>query len=906
MSFYRHRHPTSAAAAPHFSSYRTAEELTEQLEADALLHHHHHRHHQHHSLHNESQLTKKKDAVSSSSSLLLPSHELPSAFSTSWNAADIIALYLRRQRHAIMHGDVVLEEGEERERTVRGSTHSSSVGSSDRLLASYSPKLLLLGENAVVRELATMLRTAHEEGDSEASGVGAHDTSGDHQTSRSTFSGASLLRPSPEVFTMPDAVDDGLTALRAELCRWCDVILLCYHVSDPSSFVHVQEEVIPFVLEACAGEEAYDEEVEEWLSSKHSSGGTAASASFAAYGWPSALPPPLIIVGLGAEARLSRDTDLQAPWITNADVLAVAAEAGVQRVVELYSHSTRHLHILLQHCCTLREVGYESLPSPAAQGRRAALKEFGLHALLRAPPPLLELHPGTRSLHVVLPPRVPSVPDSRSEAGDGDGVYCLYSVSDVAAPHTAASASSSPSLEVPASGVLTYEAIFSAYTRATGRPAQHAAGIVVSAWTTVPYLFPSETVQQCLPAPTAAPFGYVDVVQRCCRVTVPAAARGLRTSSSGGNGGSGVSRVRCAIGDAVSYVEVPAASCLRDRRPGPAAAAAVSLVCVPLDDGAPYLTSASASGREVRSTAWLPWPSTRPAPSAPRQLQVVVEEEEGEEARAQGKRASPASAAATFTIPPVLPAPVVDYNAQQRCVRLHVPGYRADQVEVRYTLDGTVPTSAHGHVYKEAVLLDQQELVSSPACVSPSGVVHIRAVAFPKLYFASRMAEAHVDVSSSNGADAASVQQPLLQDDEQLLSTPHRQWGSPRRSPGTSSLLTSQRSKHSHYHQQQRQRQQKSPSFSHQHSPSYMNGSSPRRAPAAHPPQRHPSARRFSAGSSFTGSDGVAVASDTVTTRSAQLRQAFNAGLYTPPRHPFSQGEGFTPSPRRQGRSGAR
>lgn len=790
-------------------------------------------------------------------SLLAP----PSATSCAWNVADVIALYMRRQRRAIQQGKEDMDASTA-DRSVPSVSSSLTKTYGGRLLASYSPKLLLLGDDAVVQELTAALRAEAAGKDKEV------------RDSDDIIANNSSAHPPPEVYTMPDSVE-GLDALRAELCRWCDVILLCYRVTDPASFVHLQTEILPTVLDACADEDA--EEKKEQDNTAFSKGNSADATTLSSRSdvWPSAMPPPLIIVGLGAEARLRRPTAMRTPWITNADVLSYAAEAGVQRVVELYSHSPRHLRILLQHCRTLRDVGYEGLPSPLAQGRRAALKEFGLHALLRAPPPLLELHPGTRSVHVALPPRIPASPATSTllksqdgaDTANSEGVMCFYTVTDAAAVEVAPAA---PSLRVPASGVLSYAEVYAAYTHATGRPVQHAAAVLLKACTVVPYLFSSEVVQQRLPTPTAPPIGYVDVMSRCCRLTLPALS--LQSSSRDERGGGAV-RLLCAFGDTTTTttVKVPPLH-LRDGR-----LRAPTSVCVPLDRATPKaeLLDAGEACAQETDGVWRPWPSTSPAPSQPRTLQVAVvadDEGGGDDVDAH----PPPSATATFIVPPVLPSPVVEYNTLDRSLRMHVPGYRADQVEIRYTLDGSVPTSSTGELYKEAVLLEGKEVEPGQE------LVYVRAAAYPRLYFASRVAEVHIEAQPNGTLPPP----PQLQEDEQLETTPHVQWGSPmshrKRSPKQRLATQGQKQQH---HQR----------------PCSMSSRSPRSGHPVVSPRRSLGSLT-AVRASPTGSDWLSIVTDAPTTRSAQLRQAFNAGLYTPPRHPFSQGEGYMPSPRSQRR----
>ncbi|KPA79698.1 hypothetical protein ABB37_05469 [Leptomonas pyrrhocoris] len=891
---------SSVTERKHAHAYQTVEELTEQLETKGAA---------------ATAPTRpmrgeerQRGRRPSASSALLRSP--PSASSPAWNAADVIALYMRRQRYAIQNGK---EEDEEVAVTavasvVRHLSSSSSRLDDGRSLESYSPKLLLLGDDGVVQELAATLRAEAEEASAE---LLHSDNRNLHQNkSNSFFQGrqpsslAATTQPPPEVYTLPDAIED-LAALRAELCRWCDVVLLCYRVVDPASFAHLQNKVMPDVLAACSNEGGDEEEEEEevdggvrYSSAMRGSADTTGLSPSAA--WP-ALSPPLVIVGVGAEARLSRPTDLHAPWITNAEVLSFAAEAGVQRVVELYSRSPRHVRILLQHCRTLRDVGYEGLASPAAQGRRAALKEFCLHALLRAPPPLLEVHPGSRTVHVALPPRIPTpaaATRSSAKSGTEEAVRCYYTVSDAADVDPTTAVVTASHL-VPSSGVLSFADIYDAYAQLTGRPAQHAAAVQLTACTAVPYLFPSEVVHQRLPTPAAPPSGFVDVVHRCCRLTMPTSSR--RGTLRGLRGGA--ARVWCALGDTTTSLEVPPASPQDDRLGAPVS------VCIPFDGAKPWVCATAIEQRtRDKDGAWQAWPSAAPAPSQPRLLRVVVEEtDEGQEGTSAAAVSS-STADTTFVVPPVLPAPVVEYNALDRSLRLHVPGYRADQVEIRYTLNGSVPTSATGLLYEGAVLLNKYagrptKLSSSTGQEEEVVMVDVRAVAFPKLYFASRVAEAHVDVSQSVHALAPASSAPQLQDDEQLASTPHVQWGSPSRPQRTpkrssSSIL-------------QRQRQQNH-SLGSARSP--QDGRrSPRRTSAsvvsAHPLRGRPhSPQPYSSvgGASLTGSDNYSVASDAPTTRSAQLRQAFHAGLYTPPRHPFSQGEGYTPSPRSAKRSGRR
>jgi hypothetical protein len=457
---------------------------------------------------------------------------------------------------------------------------------------------------------------------------------------------------------------------------------------------------------------------------------------------------------------------------------------------------------------------------------------------------------------------------------------------------------------VPVSGILSCAEIYDAYTQSTGRPAQHAAAIQLTACTVVPYLFPSEAVHQRIPTPAAPPSGYVDVVHRCCRVTLPSSlsssssctsappgVRGGDASRSGGHS-ERPTRVRCTLGDSTTEMEI-LPSTLRDGSP-----CASTSLCIPLDGEKPTAASAFAEVSDFRSRggAWQPWPSTLPAPSQPRLLRVEVDAGEEDDAAAHVSRvsSSPFAATATFVIPPVLPPPVVEYSALDRSLRMHVPGYRADQVEIRYTLDGSVPTSTTGQLYKDAVLLcakqGRVERLSNSARKQET-VVHVRAVAFPKMYFASRVTEAHIGVNEQiNPLPTPAEASVQLQDDEHLDSDAHVQWGSPTHLQRTVKSLPAASSQL--FQQPQKQ------TFNSPRTP--RSGRASLRARCRTPMPRH------GIGGSLSGSDAFSVVSDAPMTRSAELRQAFNAGLYTPPRHPFSQGEGFTPSSRLHKRGGRR
>ncbi|KPI90009.1 hypothetical protein ABL78_0869 [Leptomonas seymouri] len=886
----------------HADAYQAVAELTERLEAESEA-----------AAHTRSSRRgqRKEDSQPFLSSLLTP--PLPS--SPTWNAADVIALYMRRQRYAIQ-----MRKMEDEEVTVAAAAaptvgasmaHHSSASShrihDGRHLESYSLKLLLLGDDAAVQELAATLRAGAEEvkvtplSDSKSNAAARHP-----QGQQALFLSATAL-PLPEVYTMPRAIE-GLTALRAELCRWCDVVLLCYHVADPASVVHLRDEVVPATLAACSREgeapewEAPDGAIRRCPSKLDSTNTTALLQSSV---WP-AMAPPFILVGLGAEARLNRPIDQRAPWITSADVLGFAAEVGLQRVVELNSHNPRHVHILLLHCRTLRGLGYQGFPSPAAQGRRAALKELGLHVLLRTPPPMLELHPGSRTVHVALPPRIPTSAAARFPANktgnaassratakeNGEGVQCYYAVSDAADMDTAPV---TPSYPVPVNGVLSYADIYDAYRQSTGRPAQHAAAILLTVCTAVPYLFPSELVQQRIPTPAAPPSGYVDVVHRCCRLTIPSPSLHSASHEQRGGGRSGgASRVRFTLGDTTTSFDAPPLE-LHDRRSG-----SPMSVCIPLDGEEPWACVASTEhGARAPGGAWQPWPPKAPAPPQSRLLRVVVDDEDPGTALVS-------SVAANFVVPPVLPAPVVEYRTQERTLRLHVPGYRADQVEIRYTTDGSVPASNTGRLYEGAVLLDETAGKATGPFTSTGKeevVVHVRAVAFPKLYFASQVAEAYVKVSPSVSLLTPASAAPQLQEDEQLGSMPHVQLGSPmrmQRTPKRSSSPAHQQCQHQ-YRFLDSPRSPPSGRALPRHSPTSPQSARPSCLRRNSPPSNHAADRHF-----MDRNDRTAVASNAFTMRSAELRHAFHAGLYTPPRHPFSQGEGYTSPPLSQRRDSQR
>lgn len=70
----------------------------------------------------------------------------------------------------------------------------------------------------------------------------------------------------------------------------------------------------------------------------------------------------------------------------------------------------------------------------------------------------------------------------------------------------------------------------------------------------------------------------------------------------------------------------------------------------------------------------------------------------------------------------------MDANVTVHSLRLQVPGYRPDQVDMWYTLDGTAPMYDAGVLFQEPVPLTRAVLGDR---------VQVRAAAYPRLYFAS-------------------------------------------------------------------------------------------------------------------------------------------------------------------------
>ncbi|CAG9575209.1 hypothetical_protein [Leishmania major strain Friedlin] len=209
-----------------------------------------------------------------------------------WNAAEVIDLYMRLERLAIQSGSTSRaaiacdQDNTDGSATpVRASQRGSAVScrlDGGHLRRTYSPKLFLLGDG-VVRELAAAARV------SSSAQLNSHDTTPPHGTGMAAsldgiigdaqsraygtpHTPSSFLRwagedrgtpapsssshaavPPPEVYTLPNTLR-GLEPLRAELCRWCNVVLLCYHAV---SSALLGEEVVPSVLTALVAAAAH-------------------------------------------------------------------------------------------------------------------------------------------------------------------------------------------------------------------------------------------------------------------------------------------------------------------------------------------------------------------------------------------------------------------------------------------------------------------------------------------------------------------------------------------------------------------------------------------------------------------------------------------------------------------------
>ncbi|KAK7194535.1 hypothetical protein NESM_000370800 [Novymonas esmeraldas] len=774
-----------------------------------------------------------------------------------WNTADIIALYLRRERLAIHCG-------------ARDASEATPPP-----LRCVSPTLLLLGDDAAVCELAAVLRM------STSTLLPSRDDDDGTRARGSSMSSpqrAAMAAPLPEVYTLPSGVR-GLGQLRAELCRWCDVVLLCYDVRRPETFAWLESSVVPAVAAACspAAADAVDPVDGDCPTER-------------AVWCPATTAPPLLLVGLGAEAQLGHALRHDTPYIANADVVASAAAMGVHRVVLMYTHAARHRDILLEHCRVLRDVVYESLASPVEQGRRAALKVRALHALLRTPPPVVEVHADSRTVHVHVPPHVPADDDGdhRPDGDDGDvsGVACvcrcLYRVGDVSATGadatTTTAAAAAAAQAVPLSGVISFDDIFLNYTRSTGRPAHDAAAaaVVVTVYAVVPYLFPSEVVQQRIAAPLPAPLGYVDVVHRTCHMAVP---RGLSRSGAPVTVSYTLRRAPHIVTTTTTATSAGAATAAATRHarkgrgssrhdddPAPRtlqlSSSAERVAAIELDGGGDGDGSVriAAVAEQDGLGVWRPSPgrcAEEPHCGQRRELHVIMSA-----ASRAGAAASLVTAPAVVAVPPVLPPPLVDVDAVTQSLRLRVPGYRADQVELRYTLDGTTPTYDAGVPYEAPVALRRAELGDR---------VHVRAAAYPRLAFASPETHARIDLAADTAPSP-----PRLQDDERLDAT-YVRWGTPAAS---SSHTPRRRTPQPHCGSARR-----AGSFSRHQSPTSARPSSRRRVQSA-------------GGGSSSGASSYEAAPST---RSAQLRRDFNTGLYTPPRRSaLRDGAQHSPSSQRR------
>ncbi|TPP48847.1 hypothetical protein CGC20_26330 [Leishmania donovani] len=214
-------------------------------------------------------------------------HDGPSASTT----AAVIELYMRLERLAIQSGsnsrpEIACDQGDNdgSATSVRASQRGSAVScrlDGGRLRSTSSPQLFLLGDDGVVRELATALQVSsssllnsHDNtpphgtglaaaldgiiGDAQSRVYGTPDTpssflrrADEDSGTLAPSSSSHAAAPPPEVYTLSNSLR-GLESMRPELCGWCNVVLLCYHVANPVSLALLGEEVAPSVLAALA------------------------------------------------------------------------------------------------------------------------------------------------------------------------------------------------------------------------------------------------------------------------------------------------------------------------------------------------------------------------------------------------------------------------------------------------------------------------------------------------------------------------------------------------------------------------------------------------------------------------------------------------------------------------------